>query len=91
MKVKIVKFDPNLSTLDAAGNIGYRVHHTLLNQKRLDDIIRKNAEPNAVEYMANETSSNQEYRLSNGQYLIISKRTGTGRIESVIGKLVRRF
>jgi hypothetical protein len=91
MKVKIVKFDPNLSTLDAAGNIEYRVHHTFLNQKRLDDIIRENAKPNAAEYLIIDTASNQEYKLSNGQFLIISKRSGKGRIESAFGKLVRRF
>ena len=82
--MNIVKFDPKLSTLE-----GSSMH---LTQTQLDDIIRKNAAPHAVDSLVSETQSNQEYRLSNGTILIISKRSGKGRIEhSVFGRLIRRF
>lgn len=83
--VKIVKFDPNLSTLEGA-NMPRK-----LTQDHLDNIIRLQAVPNAVAEMVSETITNQEYKLSNGTFLIISKRTGKGRIETAWGTLVRRF
>ena len=85
--VKIVKFDPKLSTLDAAG----LTTSAQLTQTQLDDIIRREAAPNAVETMVLDTLTHQEYKLSNGQFLIISKRSGKGRIERTFGGLVRRF
>ena len=86
-KMNRVKFDPKLSTLDAAG-------HTTpagMTQTQLDDIIRRESAPNAVEKLIIDTLTNQEYKLSNGQFLIISKRSGKGRIERTFGGLVRRF
>lgn len=62
-----------------------------LTQEQLDDIIRKYRGDAAVEEMIIETSRTQEYRLSDGTVLVISKRTGKGRVETTSGKLVRRF
>lgn len=84
--VKIVKFDPKLSTLE-----GDNMDCKNLTQPQIDDIIRANKGPNAVESMILETLANQEYRLSNGQFLIVSKRSGKGRVETALGKVVRRF
>lgn len=99
--VKIVKFDPKLSTLKGGNMRVNRVESTTdhinrqgsgpLSQDHLDDIIRREAAPAAVETLACDTLTNQEYRLSNGRFLIISKRTGKGRIEMAFGTLVRRF
>ena len=81
--MNIVKFDPKLSTLE-----GSSMH---LTQTQLDDIIRREAAPNAIESIEVNALDHQEYRLSNGQFLIISKRSGKGRIERTFGDIVRRF
>lgn len=63
----------------------------MLNQEQLDAIIRRAKGDNAVDRQIVDTTNSQQYMLSDGTVLVISKHSGKGRIETASGSLIRRF
>lgn len=63
----------------------------MLTQEQIDDRIRQVKGNAAVVRMIVETPLAQQYQLSDGTFLIITKRTGIGRIETASGEILRRF